>query len=113
MFNVSDKLLVIISSSDREKVLTALMYAKNNIKYGWIPEVRVMFFVPAEHLLANDSDIRTSATELANYGTPVACKFLSDRDGISSHIESLGIEVDYVGAMIAELLRDGYTPMIW
>lgn len=110
---MSDKLLVIISSGDREKVLTALMYAKNNIKYGWMPDVRVMFFGPSEQLLANDSDVKNSATELANYGTPLACKFLSDRDGISSHIESLGIEVDYVGSMIAELIRDGYVPMVW
>ncbi len=105
--------MVIISSGNREKVLTALMYAKNNIKYGWIPDVRVMFFGPAENLLVSDSDVKTSAIELANYGTPLACKFLSDRDGISNHIEALGIEVDYVGAMIADLIRDGYVPMVW
>ncbi|MHA1136306.1 MAG: hypothetical protein ACTSSE_07460 [Candidatus Thorarchaeota archaeon] len=110
---MSDKLLVIISSGDREKVLTALMYAKNTIKYGWIPDVRTIFFGPAENLLASDSDVKTSAAELANYGTPIACKFLSDRDGISEHIEAIGVEVDYVGSMIADLLKDGYVPMVW
>ena len=110
---MSDKLLVIIASGDREKVLTALMYAKNTIKHGWIPEVKTMFFGPAENLLVSDSDVKSSAAELANYGTPIACKFLSDRDGLSKHIESIGVEVDYVGAMIADLIKDGYLPMVW
>ena len=110
---MSDKLLVIIASGDREKVLTALMYAKNTIKFGWIPDVRVMFFGPAENLLASDTDVKGSAAELANYGAPIACKFLSDRDGISEHIEAIGVEVDYVGTIIADLIKDGYVPMVW
>lgn len=110
---MSDKLLVIISSGDREKVLTALMYTKNTIKYGWIPEVRVIFFGPAENLLASDTDVKESTAELANYGTPLACKFLSDRDDISDHIETIGVEVEYVGTIIADLIKDGYLPMVW
>ena len=110
---MSKKLLVIIASGDREKVLTALMYAKNTIKYGWLEDVRVIFFGPSENLLSGDSDIRESAAELANYGQPVACKFLSDRDGLSEHIEGLGITVDYVGSMIADLIKDGFIPMVW
>ena len=111
--NVSDKLLVIISTGDREKALTALMYAKNNIKYGWLSDVKVVFFGPTENLLVSDSDVRESAKELANLGEPLACRFLADRDGISKRIEDMGIDVDYVGTIIADLLRDGYTPMVW
>jgi hypothetical protein len=110
---MSDKLLITIASGDREKVLTALTYAKNNIKYGWLPDVKVIFFGPSENLLVNDSDVRESAIELANLSEPIACKMLSDRDGISKRIKSLGIGVDYVGALIADLMRDGYTPMVW
>lgn len=113
VLTMSDSLLIIIASGNREKVLTALMFAKNTIKYGWISEVRVIFFGPAENLLVSDSDVKVSAVELATYGTPVACKFLSDRDAISEHIESIGVEVDYVGAMIADLIKDGYVPMVW
>ena len=110
---MSTKLLVIIASGDREKVLTALMYAKNTIKYGWLEDVRVIFFGPSENLLVGDTDITSSATELAGLGQPIACKFLSDRDNISERIVSLGITVDYVGTIIADLLKDGYTPMVW
>ncbi|MGY5855498.1 MAG: hypothetical protein RTS72_02790 [Candidatus Thorarchaeota archaeon] len=110
---MSSKLLVIIASGDREKALTGLMYAKNTIKYGWIENVKVMFFGPSENLLVSDSDVTNSAAELAGLGSPIACKFLSDRDGISDRIEGMGITVDYVGSMIADLLNDGYTPMVW
>ena len=107
------KLLVIIATGDREKALTGLMYAKNTIKYGWIDNVKVIFFGPSENLLVNDTDVTNSAAELAGLGQPIACKFLSDRDGISERIENMGITVDYVGSMIADLLKAGYTPMVW
>ncbi len=110
---MSEKLLVIIASGDREKVLTALMYAKNTIKYGWLENVRVIFFGPSENLLVSDTDITAAAAELAGLGQPVACKFLSDRDKTSERIESIGITVDYVGSMIADLIKDGYVPMVW
>ncbi|MHA1965239.1 MAG: hypothetical protein ACXACG_14145 [Candidatus Thorarchaeota archaeon] len=110
---MSSKLLVIIATGDREKALTGLMYAKNTIKYGWIENVKVMFFGPSENLLVNDTDVTNSAAELAGLGQPIACKFLSDRDGISERIEGMGITVDYVGTIIADLIKDGYTPMVW
>lgn len=110
---MSEKLLVIIASGDREKVLTALAYVTNTIKYGWIPDVRVIFFGPSENLLVGDTDVTASATELVSLSQPVACKFLSDRDNVSERIERLGITVDYVGTIIADLIKDGYTPMVW
>jgi len=110
---MSDKLLVIIATGDREKALTALMYAKNTIKYGWLSDVKVIFFGPSENLLVSDTDVTASATELANLSHPLACQFLSDRDNISERIERIGIEVDYVGTIIADLLKEGYSPMVW
>ncbi len=110
---MSSKLLVIIATGDREKALTGLMYVKNTIKYGWIENVKVMFFGPSENLLVSDTDVTNSAAELAGLGQPIACKFLSDRDDISERLEGMGITVDYVGSMIADLIKDGYVPMVW
>lgn len=110
---MSSKLLVIIATGDREKALTGLMYVKNTIKYGWIENVKVIFFGPSENLLVSDSDVTNSAAELAGLGQPIACKFLSDRDDISERLEGMGITVDYVGSMIADLIKDGYVPMVW
>jgi hypothetical protein len=110
---MSSKLLVIIATGDREKALTGLMYVKNTIKYGWIENIKVIFFGPSENLLVSDSDVTNSAAELAGLGQPIACKFLSDRDDISERLEGMGITVDYVGSMIADLIKDGYVPMVW
>ncbi|MDF1539906.1 MAG: hypothetical protein P1Q69_13495 [Candidatus Thorarchaeota archaeon] len=106
-------LLVIIASGEREKVLTAIMYALNTAKYGWLGDVKVMFFGPSEKLLINDEEVGLEAQNLATQMEPIACKFLSDRDEISSKIDELGITVDYVGSKIADLVNEGYVPMVW
>ncbi len=110
---MSTKLLVIIASSDREKVLTALAYARNTINYSWLDDVKVMFFGPSENLLVEDEEVRLEAMNVAGTGNTVACKFLSDRDGISESIAEIGIKIEYVGTMIADLIKDGYVPMVW
>ncbi len=108
-----NRILVIISSAEREKVLTALMYARNTKKYEWLDDVKVIFFGPAERLLVDDSEVAAESAGLADDMEPLACKFLADRDGLTESIESMGIEVDYVGAKIADLIKKGYTPMVW
>jgi hypothetical protein len=107
------KLLVIIASADKQKALTALMYAKNTIHYKWLDDVKVLFFGPSENLMINDPDVRHEAESLAEVTEPIACKFLADRDGLTEEINSIGMEVNYVGTVIAELLKEGYVPMVW
>ena len=110
---MTSKLLVIIASGDKEKVLTAIMYARNTISYKWLEDVKVMFFGPSENLLVEDQEVTLEAQNLANVGEAIACKFLSDRDEISDKISELGVTVDYVGSAIADLIKDGYVPMVW
>jgi len=43
----------------------------------------------------------------------VACKFLSDRDGISTKLETMGMTVDYVGSLISAYIEEGYTPLVF
>ena len=110
---MNDKLLIIIATQDKEKALTALAYAHNTIKYNWLSDVKVIFFGPIENLIATDADIAKEVTTIAQMTGTTACKFLSDRDGISDEIAKLGITVDYVGTLIADHLKDGYVPMVW
>jgi hypothetical protein len=110
---MNDKLLIIIATQDKEKALTALAYAHNTIKYNWLSDVKVIFFGPIENLIATDADIAKEVTTIAQMTGTTACKFLSDRDGISDEIAKLGIAVDYVGTLIADYLKDGYVPMVW
>ena len=110
---MSSKLLVIIATGENEKALTGLMYASRTLAEGWMDEVKVVFFGPSERLLVEDDFIAKTAKELSATEKPIACKFISDRDGISEKIEALGVNVDYVGTIISDFIKDGYVPMVF
>ena len=110
---MSSKLLVIVATSDKEKAKTALMYAHNVMRRGWLDDVKVVYFGPSEKLVVEDPFIADQAREIAEAGGSIACKFISDREGVSEKIEELGVKVEYVGSIISDLIKDGYTPMVW
>ena len=110
---MSSKLLVIIATGENEKALTGLMYAQRTMSEGWMDEVRVIFFGPSERLLVEDERIAQVAKEMGAVEKPIACKFISDRDGISEKIEGLGVKVDYVGTIISDFIKEGYVPMVF
>jgi hypothetical protein len=111
---MNDKLVVIIASSEAGKACAGMMYAVNALKYLWMEDVRLFFFGPAQELLLQDAELRRLLHEyLENDGQPVACKFIADRDAIAAPIAALGVQVEYVGAMISELIQQGYIPMVW
>ena len=108
------RLVVIISTSDAEKARTGAMYAVNALKYGWMEEVKIFFFGPAQDLLLTDSELQNYMKEYQLMEeSAVACKFISDRDKTSEQISGLGIKVDYVGKMISDYIIAGYVPMVW
>jgi len=72
----------------------------------------ILLLQPFENLIASDVDVAKEAMAIAQLTGTTACKFLSDRDGISEEIAKLGIAVDYVGTLIADYLKNGYVPMI-
>ncbi len=110
---MASNILVIISTAEKEKALTGIMYAVNAQKNKWVEDVKVVFFGPFENLICKDEDIIRAAARLLDYETPIACKFLSDRDNISGKLEDLGYRVDYVGSMISAYIEEGYVPMVF
>lgn len=110
---MSDKALVIISTGEADKALTGLMWAHNAMLHGWMEDIKVIFFGPAQDLPLVDERIREKAQEIAKAEKPVFCKFISDRDGKSEQLEEIGMEVNYVGALISKLTKDGYVPMVY
>ena len=107
------KLLVIIATGENEKALTGLMYASRTLTEGWMDKVKVIFFGPSERLLVEDERIAQAAKKIGGIEKPIACKLISDRDGITEKIEDCGVKVDYVGTIISELIKDGYVPMVF
>jgi hypothetical protein len=110
---MSTKLLIVIATGDKEKALTGLMYAKNAIKREWLDSVKVVYFGPSEQLMYDDAELANAAIEVANMGEGFACKAISDREGISDKIKSMGIKVEYVGSIISNYIKQGYFPMVW
>ncbi len=110
---MSSKIIVIIASSEKEVVQTALMYAKNTMKHGWLDDVKTILFGPSEKLVANNPELGKEMMELCNTGDGIACKFISDNEGTSESLSKLGVQIEYVGTIIADLIKDGYVPMVW
>ncbi len=111
---MSSKVVVIISTGEREKALTGMMYAYNCYSNMWMDDVKLIFFGPAQKLVLEDEEM---GEYLAKYreldGEAVSCKFITNRDGIGEESEKKGLIVDYVGEKISALLKNGYTPLIW
>jgi len=110
---MSSKMLVIISTGEAEKALTGLMYATNAMRFGWMDEIKVIIFGPAQQLILEDERVSTAIRAIADEEPPIACKFISDRDGTSGKTEELGLRVEYVGQMISDFVKDGYIPMVF
>jgi hypothetical protein len=110
---MASKIIVIISTAEKDKALTGILYAKNAQKNKWVDNVRVIFFGPFENLVCEDSDVIQAASELLDYQTPIACKVLSDKSGTSDKLAELGFNVEYVGALISDSIKAGYVPMVF
>ena len=110
---MSSKLLVLISTGEKEKAKTGLMYAHRTMGEGWMDEVKVLFFGPSERLLLEDEDVRKMAQQIAIEEKPVACKTISGRERISAELEKHGMKVDYVDRMISNPIKEGFTPLVF
>jgi hypothetical protein len=92
---MSSKVMVIISTAEKDKALTGILYAKNAQKNNWVDNVRVIFFGPFENLVCEDEDVIQAAS------------------GASGKLEELGFNVEYVGALISDSIKAGYIPMVF
>ena len=111
---MKDKIVVIISTSDAGKARTGAMYALNALRNGWMDEVKIILFGPAQDLLLEDAGLQDLVKEYQEIDeSVVACKFISDRDKKSEELSEIGIQVEYVGEMISNYIHEGYVPMVW
>lgn len=110
---MESKVLIILSTAEKDKAITGILYATNAIKYGWLNDVKVCFFGPFEKLVAEDEQVQEWVTPLLEHHVPVACKFISDSHGVSEKLMQLGIQVEYVGELVSNSIKDGYLPMVF
>jgi hypothetical protein len=110
---MANKVFVVLSSGDREVALeVGLVYPLNAAKKKWMGEVKVIIFGPSERIVAYDAEVQGRIKELQEVDVEVmACKWCSDRMGISQILEGIGIKVVYVGSIMSELLREGWASL--
>ena len=106
---MATKLLVILSSGDREVALeVGLIYPLNAARNKWMDEVKVIIFGPSEKVAATDAEVQGRIKELLALGVEVmACKWCSGRMNITKALEDIGIKVVGVGPIISQLIKDG------
>ena len=110
---MATKVFVVLSSSDREVALeVGLIYPLNAAKNKWVDEVKVIIFGPSEKVAAYDTEVQEKIKDLQNVGVEVlACKWCADRMNITSKLEEAGVKVVFVGSIISQLLKDGWTSL--
>jgi len=108
---VSDSLVVIWSSGDREVAKKMVfMYTKNSRIKDWWGKVRLVVWGPSAQLLATDLELQEELEDLKAAGVELlACKACTDLYGVTDKIEALGIQVIYMGAPLTDMLKTGWT----
>lgn len=105
-----DKIFMILSSADvvvHEEL--SFKYAFNAMKHKWMEEVRVILWGPTEQMAADSEDFAEQVRILIASGVEViACKACSDGFGVSEKLEEIGINVQYVGTLVTEMLKEGW-----
>ena len=108
------KILIILSTAEREKAMAGLMFAKNTHENHVFDDVRVVLFGPIERLLSEDKEIRDLSAEVFKVTAhPVACSTFAGDPVVSNAIKSLGCEIDQVSGIISEYIRNGYVPLVF
>jgi hypothetical protein len=107
------KLLVFWTSGDREVFLkTVYILTYYSKERGWWNEIRLLIWGPSSKLLSEDKEIQQLVEKLKGVGVElIACKACSDMYGVSEKLQSLGINVYYVGSHLADMLKSGWVTL--
>jgi len=106
----ADKLVVLWTSADKEVAENMVfMYTLNSRINGWWDDVTFIVWGPSANLLANDSTLQSGIKKFIQAGIKVeACKACADNYGVDEKLQSLGIDVKYMGTPLTGYIKDGY-----
>jgi len=106
----ADKLVVLWTSADKEVAENMVfMYTLNTRINGWWDDVTFIVWGPSANLLANDSTLQSGIKKFIQAGIKVeACKACADNYGVGEKLQSLGIDVKYMGTPLTGYIKDGY-----
>ncbi|MBV1757428.1 MAG: DsrE family protein [Dethiosulfatibacter sp.] len=108
------KLVVLWTDGNKVSVENMIfMYTLNAKKKGWWEEVELIIWGAATELAASDEHIQELIKQMIQAGVNVrACKACAENLDKVQELESLGIEVLYIGQPFTEHLKDPETKVI-
>jgi len=106
----TSKLGVVWTSGDRDVALKMVfMYTLNAKSRNWFDEVRLVVWGPSAKLLSADAELQQEVAKMKDAGVElVACKACADSYGVSEKLESLGVEVKYMGVPLSDMLKQDW-----
>lgn len=105
-----ESLCLIWTSADREVALNMVfMYGGNALRGGWWERVRLIAWGPAQKTLLADQGLQAELRVLADLGVELlACQKCADNYGHTDALRALGVDVQYTGAPLTEMLKTGW-----
>ncbi|HBH12924.1 MAG: hypothetical protein XD91_0158 [Clostridiales bacterium 38_11] len=101
---------LVILWTDRDKVSAEnmiFMYGLNSKLKGWWDEVTLIIWGASTELTANDETIQKSVKKMIDNGVHIkACKACAENLNAVEKLESIGVEVFYIGQTLTEYLKD-------
>lgn len=84
------------------------MYTVNSMKRGWWEKVTLIIWGATAKLVHENTDIQKTIKTAQEAGVHVsACKACADQLGATEIFEKLGVEVNYWGEPLTEILKNG------
>jgi len=84
------------------------MYTINSLAHGWWEKVTLVVWGATAQLITDDEYFQDRIKDAQDAGVYVtACKGCSDQLGVSEKLEAMGIDVQYMGVALTNLLRSG------
>jgi hypothetical protein len=82
------------------------MYTINSMAHDWWDEVTLVIWGGSTQLVSENEAIQQRVKDALDAGIYVtACKGCSDQLGVSEQLEELGVDVQYLGVALTNLLK--------
>ena len=102
-------LVVVWTSGDQEVARTVVFpYVLNARTQGWFDSVTFVVWGPSARLLAATDELQSLIAEMLANGVEIeACRKCASDYGVAEQLESLHIDVRYMGEPLSSYIKEG------